>query len=645
MRKIFCNVFLTLVLVAVFCVFLLPVEADAATVIKSGTCGNNLTWTLDDEGTLTISGSGAMKVYDSELMFPWSGVPWDIDRSSIKNVIIKNGVTSIDGWAFFECTNLISVTIPDSVTLIDRCSFTKCASLINIEIPDKVTSIGDRAFDGCVSITSITLPQSIRNIGSMAFSSCKGLTTITIPHSNITIGDYAFSHCSGLTNVSLPRSMNTIAEHMFSYCTGLVDFTIPNSVQTIGYAAFDGCSNLRTITIPEQVKTIDDRAFYNCHNLETIYYQGSMARWESIDIGIYNSAIKKATLICDSCKHRWDSAVITEEATCTKNGVKTYICSDCGETKTETINKQHSWDGGVVIKQATCKDAGEKSYTCVICSVEKTETVAKLTTHTYDNACDTACNICGRTRKTSHKYNTAWSMDDTGHWHDCSICEDRKDFAGHVPGAAATEDTAQTCTICGFVIMPKLAHTHKYSDKWNSDKSGHWKACSGCEEKGNFATHTYDNECDTDCNVCGATRKISHKYKTSWSKDKSSHWHACSVCGDKVDKAAHTPGAPATTSTPQTCKVCGYELAPATGTGEPTTPNEDDVTEPENNVDESQTQPGNNVDGDGTLPGNNDIGNGTEPADTNDILSFALIIALVAAIIVGLLIFDRKKRK
>ena len=110
----------------------LPITANAA---SSGTCGDNLTWTLDDSGTLTISGTGDM--YD----YTWSTPsPWYSSRSSIKTVIIENGVTSIGYRAFYDCSSLTSITIPDSVT-----------------------SIGDWAFEDCSNLTSITIPQPYLN--------------------------------------------------------------------------------------------------------------------------------------------------------------------------------------------------------------------------------------------------------------------------------------------------------------------------------------------------------------------------------------------------------------------------------------------------------------------------------------------------
>ena len=112
--------------------------------------------------------------------------------------------------------------------------------------------------------------------------------------------------------------------------------------------------------------------------------------------------------------------------------------------------------------------------------------------HSYDNACDTSCNVCGYTRTVSHSYQTTWSKDGSKHWHACSICGAKKDEASHTPGAAATETTAQTCTTCGYVIKAALGHIHSYGSTWEKDINGHWHECS-CGARKDEGTHTYDS--------------------------------------------------------------------------------------------------------------------------------------------------------
>ncbi len=197
----------------------LAFEASAADTVASGTCGvdgDNLTWTLDSEGTLTISGEGAMA--------DWSyfGAPWYSYSSSIKTVVIGDSVTSIGKDAFSSCKSLISVTIGDSVTSIGDYAFNICSSLASVTIPDSVTSIGTCAFAWCDALTSVTIGDSVTSIGDNAFFHC-GLKSVTIPDSVTSIGEYAFYNC-GLKSVTICNNATSIGNYAFTYSAN--DFTI-----------------------------------------------------------------------------------------------------------------------------------------------------------------------------------------------------------------------------------------------------------------------------------------------------------------------------------------------------------------------------------------------------------------------------------
>ena len=205
---------------------------------------DNLTWTLDADGTLNISGMGAMKDYGYD-----SNRNPVYKNSNVKKVVIEDGVTSIGESAFFYCSSLTSITIPDSVTSIGDYAFFNCSSLTSITIPDSVTSIGESAFYGCSSLTSITIPDGVTSIGNTAFSYCSSLTSITIPDSVTSIGDYAFRNCSSLTSITIPNSVTSIGNNTFRLCKSLTIITIPDSVTSIGESAFDNCKNLKTISL------------------------------------------------------------------------------------------------------------------------------------------------------------------------------------------------------------------------------------------------------------------------------------------------------------------------------------------------------------------------------------------------------------
>ena len=140
---------------------------------------DGLTWTLYDNGTLTISGTGAMMDYRYSPAYQM--------RTSVRRVVIEDGVTSIGDNAFYDCTGLESIEIPSGVTSIGDFAFFDCTSLTNITIPESVTSIRDAAFSYCSSLTDITISGSVTSIGDYAFRSCASLTSITIRKSVISI--------------------------------------------------------------------------------------------------------------------------------------------------------------------------------------------------------------------------------------------------------------------------------------------------------------------------------------------------------------------------------------------------------------------------------------------------------------------------
>ena len=212
---------------------------------KSGTCGDNVSWTLDTDGTLTISGTGATKDYES-YESPFEG------KTEIKNVVIESGVTGIGSFLFYNCSNLTEVSIPNSVTSIGENAFYKCSNLTNITIPNSVTSIGLGAFFDCKSLTNITIPNSVTSISVAAFMQCSNLTNITIPNSVTSIGDRAFLDCTSLANITIPNSVTSIGLAAFRDCKSLTSITLPNSVTSIGNRAFVGCS-LTSITIKKSL--------------------------------------------------------------------------------------------------------------------------------------------------------------------------------------------------------------------------------------------------------------------------------------------------------------------------------------------------------------------------------------------------------
>lgn len=240
----------------------IPVKAAVGDIVESGSCGNHVTYTLDSQGTLTISGSGEIKSYN------WGASPFY--NKNIKKAVIEDGVTKIGRGAFYTCTDLTEITIPDSMTVIDSYAFYNSTGLTSIKIPDSVTSVGEMAFYGCTGLTSVIIGDGITSISRDVFNGCSGLTNVTIGNGVTTIEWNAFFRCTGLTEVTIPDNVITIGWNAFFGCDSLKNVTIGNSVTTIGASAFSCCTNLESVIIPDSVTAIDENAFYSCKSLKKL---------------------------------------------------------------------------------------------------------------------------------------------------------------------------------------------------------------------------------------------------------------------------------------------------------------------------------------------------------------------------------------
>ena len=472
---------LSFVLAVLMIASLLPATALAADIVDSGTCGaegdgSNLTWTLDSEGVLTISGSGDMRDYDYSS-------PWYENGNQIQSVFMANGVTSIGNFAFNECTSLTSMTIPDSVTCIGNCAFRECSSLASVTIPDSVTSIGVYAFCACTSLKSVTIPDSVTSIGNYAFSYCTSLTGIwvdegnshyfsdasgvlfnkdktvlaqcpgafsgsyAIPDGVTSINDAAFVNCESLTSVTIPDGVTNIGYEVFAGCTSLANMVLPNGVTRIGAEAFDWCTSMKSITIPDGVTSIGYDAFSNCKSLTNVYFTGTEEAWNGITIDGGNDALKNAKIHCNYVSHTHNYKDVVTAPTCTEKGYTTHTCA-CGDSYVDTYTDAlgHAWDNGKVTKEPTETETGTKTFTCTRCGETKTETIPKLTHEHNYNAVVTAP-TCTAKGYTTHTCSCGDSYVDTyvdalGHaWDNGKVTKQ--------PTETETGTKTFTCTRCG----------------------------------------------------------------------------------------------------------------------------------------------------------------------------------------------------
>ena len=374
--------------------FLAAAEIKCAdgTVLPRGICGADLTWEIDDNGTLIVSGTGEMFDYG----FHEYRALWSRHADSIKNVVIEAGVTSIGKDAFVYCDNITSVTIPASVTSIGEGAFRLCNKLSTVNYGGTankwnaisigndndhltganinyagitwtynngtltISGTGDVEdynnssapwYDHRYDTTKIVISNGVTGIGEGAFCYFTELTSVSLPGSLKSIGAYAFRGCSSLKSVVIPDSVTSIGEGAFYRCTALTTATVSNSVSRISYGTFMSCENLISVTIPNSVKSIGEKAFYNCGSLTDVYYKGSTAQWNAVMVGLDNDSLQNANIYFVHT-HSYTAAVTAP--TCTARGYTTYTCS-CGDSYVDNYTDRlgHDYVNGI------CSRCGE----------------------------------------------------------------------------------------------------------------------------------------------------------------------------------------------------------------------------------------------------------------------------------------------
>jgi len=361
------------------------IGALAAESQKSGTCGKNVSWALSDDGTLTISGTGDMYGEadgNTAYTFP--------DLSGVKNVIVSEGVTSVGSDAFYRSggnATIQSVSIASTVTRIEMNAFNRCSAISSVEIKGTGVDIGinafwgctslaalpagmgeiqDRAFLGCSSLKSLALEEGVTYIGESVFAGCVSATKVTLPASLNGLQFSAFDNCPKLASISVAEgnSFLTSSDNILTskitngYSLVLVDRTktgaviVPENMTEIFENAFSECAGVTKVYVPKTVTRIGDsttedgylgHTVNGCLNLKDVYYEGTAAQWLLVtdeDAYFKNAAIHYNSTPCDALgAHTWGDGVVTTAPTANADGVMTYTCSVCGNTKTESIPK------------------------------------------------------------------------------------------------------------------------------------------------------------------------------------------------------------------------------------------------------------------------------------------------------------------
>lgn len=280
-------------------------NSGAVKIIDKGNCGadeggENLKWTLDNNGVLTISGSGAMKDYtwDENVRLDW----YVNHKKDIRSVVLDNRITHIGDYAFDKCTNIESVrytgytgnagvALPESVTTIGVHAFSDTGVTGTLKLPEHLTEIDSSAFYHCRKLNGeLKLPDTVKKIGGFAFHSCGFTGKLELPASLENIGNDAFDFCSGLTGkLTFPSKMNEIDFSIFQG-TGITEVVIPSSIKTVHDFAFKSCMNLKKVYLPTKMPTIYNRAFINCSDVK-FYYPAYKADWMTQTSKFFDSTL------------------------------------------------------------------------------------------------------------------------------------------------------------------------------------------------------------------------------------------------------------------------------------------------------------------------------------------------------------------
>ncbi|MDE7464605.1 MAG: leucine-rich repeat domain-containing protein, partial [Clostridiales bacterium] len=254
------------------------VEKASGRVVLGGTAAQ-----LPDDGSITAIGKEAFR-----------------ERHGLTEITLPASVTIVEDYAFYGCTDLISVDFSDGLKVICEYAFYNCGTT-SIDIPDSVVELKEMAFNGCSELTTVHIGSGLEKIGAGSLS-CRNITELTVSADNptyysvqnnivrradktlvcgnasgvipddgsvVAIGNYAYYHNPGLTHIVIPDTIKRIGNYAFAHCYNLEEVVLSDGLESIGSMAFYYC-NMTAVSIPSTVITVDYRAFHYCESLETV---------------------------------------------------------------------------------------------------------------------------------------------------------------------------------------------------------------------------------------------------------------------------------------------------------------------------------------------------------------------------------------
>ena len=499
-------------------------------------------------------------------------------------VYIPDGTTQIKNYAFWGFKGLKAVNIPYSVNDISPMAFTECTSLSKITVnntnnvyssengvlfnknkttlfcypagksdatytvPNSVSVIGAGSIRSTVYLKHLIIGDSVTTIELTTICESETLETVTFGKGIKSIDRYVFNACPNLkkiiitdmdawckTNISLVFYLFNDTRSLYYNGEPLKTLIIPESVTEINKYTFAGCKSLESVVLHDKITKINSYAFSGATNIKNVSFTGDEQSKADIQIANGNEAILNITWNFNACsnggQHIYDNRCDTD-------------CNLC--KKIREIEHDFTW---ITDKKENCGDNGIKHEECSVCKEKRNEnTLIEATgNHSFDNACDAECNVCKQTREIKHSF--AWIIDkkencgDDGFKHEeCSVCKEKRNENTLIEatGNHSFDNACDAeCNVC------KQTREIKHSFAWIIDKKENCgndgikhEECSVCYITKNENTkilatgdHTFDNEEDSQCNVCGITREAGHNF--IWIIDKEP---ACNVDGYKHEQ-------------------------------------------------------------------------------------------------------------
>ena len=237
-------------------------------ILAQGTCGaeadgSNVTWVLTTDGTLILSGTGAVAAYENR-----KDTPWRDYNDQILQLEVQKGITSVSGLC--SCYKLREVSLPEGLISLGKLTFMDCWELQEIRLPKSLKTLGEGTFASCFALTEIELPEGLKTVGEGFLYHCISLTSVVIPASVTEMGDRPFSGDWALKTVEIKGNVPRLSNYSFHECDALQEVLITGSVGTIGDDAFKELDSLERVQIASGLKTIGKRAFWLCDNLTTV---------------------------------------------------------------------------------------------------------------------------------------------------------------------------------------------------------------------------------------------------------------------------------------------------------------------------------------------------------------------------------------